>query len=158
MQEFGVISGNIQLSPRKKHILVNTYRSFVQFLEVSPLCEWSVENDLKRGRLDQQSQTKWRLCPILLPRPFHAYDVIPISHHLQSFFLSVWECDKLVNRKMFNNPSSTEEGNSLGASVCQSSIIVIYTMPKIQPNKQGTREPGYCSNYIWFNSLFNSKS
>ena len=89
MQEFGVISGNIQLSPRKKHILVNTYRSFVQFLEVSPLCGRSIENDLKRGRLDQQSQTKWRLCPILLPRPFHAYDVIPISFEICIFALHI---------------------------------------------------------------------
>ena len=63
-----------------------------------------------------------------------------------------------MNRRMFNNPSSIEEGNSLGARVCQSSIIVIYTMSKIQPKKQGTREPGHCFNYIWFISSFNSKS
>ena len=40
-------------------------------------------------RLDQQPQTKWRLCRILFPRPFHAYDVIPISFlcfHLKFVF------------------------------------------------------------------------
>ena len=153
MQEFGVISGNIQFSPRKKHILVNTYSSWVP-RSLSPMrtIDWKW---LKANW--GQSQTKWRLlCPILFPRPFHAYHVIPISFETSVFLLLKNLCDSAISWWI--------GGCLIIHQVLKREIpwvpgyVRVVVLLFIQPNKQGTREPSHCFNYIWFISLFNSKS
>ena len=84
-------------------------------------------------------KTKWRICPILVPSPFH---VIYLWRH--STILADTTTMPL-NRRLGGKSVRYKEVNSLATSVCESMFIAIYTTQKIQLNM---RETGAASGSI----------
>ena len=163
----------------KKHKTVNTYRYFLQFREVCPMqiidwiqaC-WGRRNDRNVTR----NQNKMADLPDPCAQALSSYILVTSFHNQQCDLVSsrnappykvcgekrcvtilktaARETNNNVAESEEANPSSIEEVNFLGTSVCESMFIAIYTTQKIQLNMQETGAGSlyklYCSSTLFW--------